>query len=268
MQKSNDSIRNFTKNQLSGNYGQGIVATIVPGLIVWVISMILGLITGGSFIISNIVSIGLAILTTFMVTKMSLNIASGSRSAGFDDCLSPSDRLGKVAIYVIAVQFLSVLITLPLNKLFFDSWILSESTISDFSSSIDPSAALGLLYGYIGTISLAAILLLFITYKIIYVPQILIDQGLSLSEAVNKSFQYTKGNFGRIIGMYFFFFGWYFLSMFTCGILLFYVIPYHTISAMNLYLEIKEENGDSTGRNYDNKPVEEDPFESDPFNRI
>ena len=40
-----------------------------------------------------------------------------------------------------------------------------------------------------------------------------------------------------------FFIGWYLLSIITCGILLFYVLPYHLVSQMNLFLTIKEEKG-------------------------
>jgi uncharacterized membrane protein len=265
--KSNDLIRRETKVQLSGNYGQGILATMVPGIIVGIANMIIGTLIGQSYVISLIVSVGFSIITTFMVAKMSLNLAHGAKNAGFDESLSPGESLLNVMYYVIIMQVISLLITLPINKIFFDAWIVSEDTFSNLIQNFQGSSPelLGFIWGYVGSMVLVVILLMFITYKIIYVAFIIIDQKVGVKEAFTKSFIYTKGNFFRIIGMNLFFIGWYFLSVPTCGLLLFYVIPYETLSRTNLYLEIRIENGDATGRDFDQVSNTETKEEVDPF---
>lgn len=251
MNKDNLSIRAFTRNQLSGNYWQAIVATIIPGVMFAILAYIIGLVVGQSFISATIITLLLSILSTFMICNMSLNIAKEHHNAGFEDSLKPSKQLISAGIYVILFSAISYAVQLPVNKVFFDSWIVSKDIIANQFVNISNEnlwQTYRLVFGYYGSSILMNLVLLFITYKIMYVPFIIIDQGLTLQQAFSTSFTYTKGNFWRIIGMNLFFIGWYFISIFTCGILLLYVIPYARIAAVNLYLEIKEENGLQTGR--------------------
>ena len=51
----NNAIRSFTRRQLSGNYGQAIIATMVPGIIFGVINFVIGFFIGESIIITFII---------------------------------------------------------------------------------------------------------------------------------------------------------------------------------------------------------------------
>ena len=241
MYKDNEQIRAFTRSQLSGNYWNAIVATMIPGIIFAIVNWILGLVIGTSPVTSFAVSLAIAILSGFMVTTMSLNIAKGSRDAGFGDSLSPGDKLGKYALYIVFMQVIGFIVQLPINFLFFGEWIMSESEIEGVAGNLDPTEALSILWGFIGVSLIVAIILFLILIRLSLVTYIVVDQDVTIMEAVNLSFRYTKGNVWRMIGMRFFFIGWYLVGVITCGLGLFYVIPYAEISFTNLYIQIRNE---------------------------
>ena len=67
-------------------------------------------------------------------------------------------------------------------------------------------------------------------------PEIGIKNALKMSKKI------TKGYKGKIFVMYLSFVGWSYLTIFTLGIGLLWLIPYMQISYVNLYDELKNQS--------------------------
>lgn len=62
------------------------------------------------------------------------------------------------------------------------------------------------------------------------------NQGIDM---LKESYEITKNNMGKLIGLYARFIGWDLLMLFTIGIASFYVIPYHMCANAAFYEDIK-----------------------------
>ena len=264
MKVSNQQLRQNAQNKLRGNYGQGIVAAVVPGIISGIAVWIFGLMTANSIIITNIMSVSINAIASFMVITMVLRLARNHKDARLGDSLSPGDRLLQFVVYALLMGIIAFAVQLPVNYIFFNDFFASETAINDALSTMDPenlTEIFGLVYGYIGSILLVSIVFGLIIIKFTYTTYIIVDEGLSFPEAMKKSWRLTNGNVFRIIFMNLSFIGWYLLVIITCGIGIFYVAPYHNMALMNLYLVIKEENGESINMydpSNDSNPVTND----------
>lgn len=63
---------------------------------------------------------------------------------------------------------------------------------------------------------------------------------ISVRKALQLSIQLTQNHKGQLLMMYLSFIGWFCLSILTCGIALFWVIPYIQLSLANAYLGLKQ----------------------------
>ncbi len=91
----------------------------------------------------------------------------------------------------------------------------------------------------------------------------IVDKNMSAIDAVKKSWEYTNGNFFRVLFFPLSFILWYLLIFVTCGLILIYIIPYTTLSYATFYNAILKENGDYIVP-VDDRPVVDsnDPFET------
>ena len=251
MNVTNTELRLNVRNKMSGNYGQVFVAVFVPGLLGAAANFIMGMIVGGVPYLSDLVSLTISSIASFMSIKMVLNLARNHRNAGFDTSLSPAKSLGTFILYSLVWGLVVTITQIPVDLYFFDTVYVTAETLNEFlaplETSTDPNALfemLGILYGYIGVIFLLSIALSFALIKLYFVTYIIADDDLSFMDSIKKSWMITKGNILRIIGMNLSFFGWYILGLFTFGLLYLWVIPYHQMSLTNLFLYLKEQNGE------------------------
>ena len=68
---------------------------------------------------------------------------------------------------------------------------------------------------------------------------------MTASEAITESRRMMNGNKWRLFCLCFSFIGWFILSIFTCGILLFWITPYMNASIAEFYRSLKNENDTS-----------------------
>lgn len=66
-------------------------------------------------------------------------------------------------------------------------------------------------------------------------------KDLSALDAIRRSREMMRGKKGKLFCLYFRFIGWAILSMFTFGILLFWIIPYMQMTFLNFYQDVKAE---------------------------
>ena len=61
-------------------------------------------------------------------------------------------------------------------------------------------------------------------------------------EAIRRSWADMKGNKGKLFGLHMSFFGWFMLTILTCGVLaVFYVGPYIALSEAGFYHELQQQ---------------------------
>lgn len=254
MKTENSVLRENARLQLSGNLGQGILATIVPFILALIANAIVGGIVRDTSMIYQIISMTTTAVATFMTITMVMNLHNGNPSADFGNSLSPGDKLGKFVLYSVILAIITILINVPTNLIFFDSWLGNANdiqvAIDNFSS--DMEGLLSFMFGYLGVTFVGLIIITVLLIRLTFVTYILVDEEISIMDAVRKSIRITKGNFWRIIGMSLSFIGWFLLIIITCGIAAFYVAPYYQMAMMKLYFAIKFENSGESGDSHDN----------------
>jgi uncharacterized membrane protein len=238
--------------KLKGKYGQAILAVIVPGLIGSLITSILNAIIGDIMILPTITTLIVNGGAGYMSIRMILRLGRNYPDADFSNSLAPSNRLGRYVLYALIIGAVSFLIQLPVNYAMFDTFLPStdiiESTMSDIvDESGDITQLLSFFYTYIGMVLGLALLVALVTIPLYFTTYIIADEDISVIDAIKKSLQYSKGNILRIIGLNLSFIGWYIIVVFTFGIAIFYVAPYHQMAITNLYLSCKEEHGEDLG---------------------
>lgn len=246
---SNGDLRQNARNKLSGNYGQGILAAVVPLIVGMIVSAFLSIFTGSSIAASTIVSIVVTSVTTYMIFKMVLNLAKNHRNAGFENSLSPSSKLIKMVAYGFLIGLFGFLLQIPANLIMFDVWypnldsvyIVSDTTAMTQSEAIE---ILTTLFQYIGLVMISGFILTIFLLPLHFTQYLLVDEDISIVESMKKSIQMMKGNYVRVIFMRLSFIGWEILVGLTLYTLYLYVGPYQQVSYANLYLVIKEENGE------------------------
>ncbi len=81
-------------------------------------------------------------------------------------------------------------------------------------------------------------------YSYAMTPFVIADEeydGLSANEAINRSMDIMRGKKWKLFCLQMRFFGWMMLAMLTCGILLFWVVPYVQMATLNFYEDAKAE---------------------------
>lgn len=247
---SNHDLRLNARNKLRGNYGQGILAAIVPSLIFSLVNSFFNILPFNLIYISSLITITLTSLGTFMTYTMILRLAKGQRSADFGTSLQPGNRLGKFVLFTVIIGIITLVLQIPANYAVFGEYFITEDGINQAMSAIDPESpeAVEMLFSmvseWIGFIALSAVVAFIITLPLHFVNYIIVNEDLSIIESCKKSIRYMKGNYFRVIGLGLSFIGWNLLILVTCGLAVFYVAPYQEMAFANLYLAIKEEHGE------------------------
>lgn len=233
--------------KLKGNYGQAILAVMVPGIIAYVIMMIFNTIIGDIVVLPTIVSLIVNGGAAFMTLTMILRLSRNHRTADIGSSLSPSNRLGQYMIYTFVLGLVGFVAQLPVNvamfgELFPNSAII-ETTMYSYLDD-NPIEFLQFVYTYFGLVIGIVLLIQIITLPLYFTTYIIVDEDINFFSAMKKSLKFTKGNILRIIGLNLSFIGWYIVVGITFGLAGFYVAPYHQMAITNLYLACKEEQGE------------------------
>ena len=93
------------------------------------------------------------------------------------------------------------------------------------------------------------------SYSYAMTPYILLDNPeLGAKEAITESRKMMKGHKMELLLLDLSFIGWIFLSMFTCGTLLLYVIPYKQASRAEFYRTLKGDDEQKAEETFVNIP--------------
>ncbi|MCI5773941.1 MAG: DUF975 family protein [Erysipelotrichaceae bacterium] len=182
---------------------------------------------------SNIIStICFSLLLSFisiMMDKTTLQIAKGIQPR-FKEL--PNDIVGpaiKVIVFDIIIYGISFIIAFAISMIFAIN--INEQTLINDNSLL--SSLVLLTMGVYLLIMVIRMFFLFIPYIAIEEPQ------LSIIETFKKSFTMVKENLKQLILFELSFLGWLFAIICTCGIAIFYVLPYKAQAETLFYKQIK-----------------------------
>jgi uncharacterized membrane protein len=266
MKTTINELKYVSKSQLNGNWGQGILGAVVPALILAMIMVFVDMIFINQIYTNSIIEMVLTPFSTFMIITMTMRLATGHRVVDFGTSLTPGNNLIKYFSYAIFFSLIELIALAPASYLVFGEFYITETGIENALANVDPSnfsAAMTILYTWLGYMFITIIILAVITIPFFFVPYFIIVDHMGVLEAIKKSFSYTRGNFLRIIGLQLSFFGWTILVGLTFGLLIFYVAPYQQLTYANFFLAVKSEHGEHDVRNPNQRTTLESSFEEE-----
>jgi uncharacterized membrane protein len=217
--------------------------------------------------VSYIVQLFITILISYITIMLALKLSKGKYHELFTNLFGNSKGYLNMLIYTLIATavtlfplFLYIDFFLDFSNYFSNmpvGYIPDQYEMQDAIIGFLPSTSLMITSGimmFVGFI---------ISIKLFFAPYLIVDKNMSAIDAVKKSWEYTNGNFFRVLFFPLSFILWYLLIFVTCGLILIYIIPYTTLSYATFYNAILKENGDYIVP-VDDRPVVDsnDPFET------
>ncbi len=265
--KKSKEIRAEARKKLLGNYGTVIGAYIIYTVVLNMLSAPFGLISGlDSFLSFPLTGAVLSIPFSILLSFISLFFALGVNKISFDIAHDRNGVLSDIffcfthnPLTVISACLWIFLCMLPAVILFsFGTGAYIFFTV--FSSSENSAvtgiyilAVVSVIYLiWITWIGLGASMTFFMYYE---------DQSIRARDLVSTSFKMMKGHKKQLFLLYLSYFGYYVLSLLSCGLALLWLNPNITVATALFYEELKK-GGSPDSRaenlNYEN-PVQEKP---------
>lgn len=250
LKHSYSDIKNFAKERVNNRFGDALLILLVPGIIVFVITIFTGIMTSflGStpqLISDNVIRRVLNIGATFASTFMIIRFARGRDGFTLDGLFDKPKQIIHFFGFNILSALIGLLAFLPLREFIFDMY-------PTFTSTTDPSAIAAViteniienqsLLSDIYLVAMLSVLTALIMVKFRFTSFLIVDGDNTIIEAMKKSWVLTNGNYFRIFFFPFAFIGWILLTIITCGIAGIYVIPLMETGRAYLYLSILKEN--------------------------
>ena len=216
--KTNKEYKNAALAALKGNWAPFVVAVIIMMAFMYVIM--------GPYLFLYHVSLGMNQIV-----------------------ISPAFALAAVALYILGMPLLTMPLTLgfdyALNRLLVegDNRAVGNLFRDSFGRWGRKVWGMFLMNFFISLWSLLLIIPGFIKlYAYALTPYILIDNPeISANQAINLSQKMMKGHKFDLFFLHFSFIGWFFLSIFTFGIGLLWLLPYMMTAQAAFYQDIKKE---------------------------
>lgn len=210
---SNQEIRYLSYSQLKGNWGTPVVAALVFSIIFIAISSVpIPGTTLGPFLDNPLYIYKLPILQTLLTGALSIGIIT------FHLNLARRRKVDLADIFVGFNQFVQSVIA---------GLLTAVIVMIGFALLIIP--------GIIASLGLSQ------TYYIMAD-----NPGIKATDAMQQSWEMTKGHRGDLFMLGLSFFGWILLAcIFTCGIGMLWVMPYMYLSFSHFYIKLK---GDEDGQ--------------------
>ena len=216
--KTNKEYKNAALAALKGNWAPFVVAVIIMMAFMYVIM--------GPYLFVYQVSLGMNQIV-----------------------ISPAFALAAVALYILGMPLLAMPLTLgfdyALNRLLVegDNRAVGNLFRDSFGRWGRKVWGMFLMNFFISLWSLLLIIPGFIKlYAYALTPYILIDNPeISANQAINLSQKMMKGHKFDLFFLHFSFIGWFFLSIFTFGIGLLWLLPYMMTAQAAFYQDVKKE---------------------------
>lgn len=276
MKMSYHDIKKITKERVNSRFGDALLITLIPGILVTLVMVVIGgitevLFTDTSFLIDQMIQSFLGIFSSYIIIYMMIEYCNGKDGFSFNGVFSDKKMLLNYVFLNLILGFFSLLAFLPLIEpilslfeqiaVYSDPDALATFIVEEALLNEDLLSALWLSLGLLFLVSL-------IMVKFIFAEYLVIDQKLGIFESMKKSWKMTNGNYFRVLFFPFTFFFWMLLAIITCGVGLIYVIPLITAGQTFLYIVINQEHDGNDINNFTaNEPKEEiDPLSYDYYN--
>lgn len=235
--RTSAQLKQIARARLSGKFGLLAAYYLLFLLIVGGTGMVVNIIPPFNSIalainvgITFIVSIFISLLNTGMIYMM-LNVCRFRVPQIGELFIAFKSHPDRFIIIAFIIQGISMICQLPgvvLALSYLRAESLNELFILFFKS-------MGL--NFIGFLAV-----MFITLPLILSQYLLLDNPeLSAMDAIKTSARLMKGNKGHYLYIYFSFLGWQLLSLLSCGIGSFWIMPYMNVTLALFYMELTGE---------------------------
>lgn len=244
--KSNAELKYLARTQMMGRFGLLIGTILISALISFFCSSIL--ISKSyliNYVVSFIIQVVLSVLEvgiTLIYLKSSCNMPAqiGDLFEGFRNNLPVALKIG------LLFTFINCVCTIPcdmMNMAISSSTDLIVPEITDATTLNEMMEFYSVFYRIMGTyyLVLFACMLVSFLLRLVFVPAyyIMLDfPEWGAMKVLQKSVEVMRGNKLRYVLLQISFLPILFLSVFTCGLTLIWVIPYMQMTNTNFYLDI------------------------------
>ncbi len=256
---------------MKGHFGEAFLALLVVPFVFSFGNSIIGMTFMNQIVISYIFQFFYSILISYITIIMALKFAKGDYANLFKKLFGTKEGYLNMVIFTAAITLITLL---PL-LLYYD-FVMS---LFDYITTIPanyyptPDELHNQMINFLPSTALlitSGILLIIagiVSLKFIFVRYLIIDKKMKAFEAMKLSWQYTNGNFFRIIFFSLSFILWYLLIFLTCGLILIYLIPYLILSYTMFYRAVLREHGEEVEEKFVDKDEisKEGLFKTDPL---
>lgn len=274
-------LKRIARQSLTGRYGTMIGVWLLLSVFSLVISYLFNFIGNQLFLMcavtfetdSEILRYGLTFVLDFIASLLSCLFTVGGAKAFiqllygqpvhvsmiFHGFKHHPDRIMLSNIPVILITLACSIPMTIYSQMYLNYMNQYMEFLSNLNASVTPDAipmmsTSLLLWALISMVS--AIVMLFAVLPFAMVDYILAEmEDMSPKDILRTSFAMLKGHKLRYLGLTLSFLGWIFLGVFTCGIALFWVMPYMQATIAAFYLDLKRvheqrQQMGSMGNNY------------------
>ncbi len=271
---SYSDIKQSAKDQMKGHFGEVFLALAVLPMLLGMANSAVAMAFGDAQMVGFVAQIFVTVLIQYITIMLVLKISKGNFQTLFMNLFGNRKGYLNMLIYTLIITVITALpmflyldyiievtdyfATLPVN------YIPTENEIQNILTDFLPNAS----------ILIASGVLIFISFilgvKLYFTPYLIVDKKMKAIDAMKLSWQYTNGNFFRVLFFPLSFILWFLLIFVTCGLILIYVIPYTTLAFGMFYNAILRENDNYVVPEFKKEISEkEDPLEEkkseDPF---
>ncbi len=242
-------IRTQARKSLTGKWGKAALATLIFGVINYIIGFVLGLVPVVGSIVASIISLPLSFgFTVVVMTKI-------KRGEDFTYLEFFSNGFNNFVKVWQATLWILVKIILPLVIAIVAAIIM----VVGFSMSAAGNG-FGIVLGIIGLIGYIAGLIWTAVKSYLYKLSLYImndNPDMSAKEAVEKSAELMNGHRWSYFWLQLSFIGWIILGALVCGIGMFWVLPYMQVATVAFYDELAGNKETKVEEPEENNPISE-----------
>ena len=245
---SYSAIKQAAKDKMKGHFGEAFLALAVLPFLFQMGNSAIAMSLSKYVAVSYIVQFFITVLITYITIMLALKFSKGDYHDLFTNLFGNSKGyLNMLAYTLIATAVMLLPLFLYVNFFIDFSNYFSNMPLGYYPTS---SEMQDVLIGFLPSTGLifTSMVMMFVGFiigvKLFFAPYLIVDKNMKAIDAVKKSWEYTNGNFFRVLFFPLSFILWYLLIFVTCGLILIYIIPYTTLSYATFYNAILIENGD------------------------
>lgn len=228
-------LKSISRGQLLGNYGIAVYTEITVKILLFSIASVASFVTDSSSIFGNVFYYAASFLINvfegillYGLAKFYLNLVCNGNHT-FSDVLSGFRTHADKALLI------------RLRILLYEVACMLPAGIAYLLYNRLQSAILFLLTSIFFIVGMIFCLYFLLTLSQVY--YIMLDFPVfSVKQVLQTSHEMMKGNKGRLFYLYVSLIPYYLLSVLSCGITLFWIIPYQRTILTNFYLDIASSN--------------------------